>query len=155
MLPLAHPLCCEDSYSESGLEYCILRLPKEIIFADEVLLTADISIVRETEKNDNYKKVFCKKRRRTYYFNEKDAKLIIGINSETDLHDILSVLSGLVLEAIKLKKLNTDLTKDESLNRFSEKHLRELTLHFGRSNFQHFIKTLSEKKEIKEFIIRI
>lgn len=128
MNPLAHPDCNSSMYSESGMEYFLMRLPKEISNVEKFTLTANTEILNKYKDLQNYKQVFCHKRKRLYYFSEELKHLVVGINSVSDIHDVVSILTGFLVEINKLRIIIKNC--NDFLISFNSNHLNKLGKHY-------------------------
>lgn len=148
--PSAHPNIQDSEYSEAGMEYVILRLPKEILDTRDVVLTADPEFIKSFEKNSDFESICCHKRKRAYFYSSKEKKLVVGINSVSDINDIIPIMTSLLIEASKLSKL---VTKSSGKPVLSEEYFNtnhsEFLKDFWGDEYEENIEKLSGIKDIK------
>ncbi len=144
--PSAHALSNKSFYCEAGVEYFLHRLSREILDIKSLVLTADTDKLKEYEENSNYKSISCQKRKRSYYYNKKSHELIVGINSITDIHDLVTILTGLLVETQKLSE-----RKNLNPKQFSDSHISFIRSLFPKISINSFFTKL---KEISNFSIR-
>lgn len=150
--PLAHPECNTSIYSEGGVEYFLMRLPIEITFSTKIYITANRTKLQKFKNLQDYKQVFAHKRKRLYFFSKKEKTLVIGINSISDLHDIIPILTGLLHEIRKLKTLISG--HEEIQNYFSSDHIRKLAEHY-RFDVDGVKQHLQNLSKLNDFQIEI
>lgn len=150
--PSAHPDCNNEVYSEAGMEYFVMRLPQEIASVRKVTITADLNLLNNLKTDSSFSRISCHKRKRLYFFSQISKHLVIGINSVSDVNDIVSILTGLLIEISKLKTLFKSNTLIKEC--FSSSHIEKLASHFGISH-DEVSAYLEELSNIDDFEISL
>lgn len=145
--PSAHPDCNSSCHSEAGMAYCMMRLPREISETTKVTVSADMKYLRKIKEKSEYSQIFCRKRKRLYFYSKQEEHLIIGINSISDIHDIIPVLTGFLLEIRKLEKLAVN--HENIADSFSVEHANSLAKYLGLNQLglEEYFRKLILKKD--------
>ncbi len=106
MKSLLHPLARSPQVDMSAFIYSLLRLPKEIIRVELVVLGQSFEVFAESGIHglENWQEVFAPARRRRCYY-DGDKRLACLISSRSDIDDLIPILTAYQIEWNKFNTL--------------------------------------------------
>ncbi|MEN8240933.1 MAG: hypothetical protein ABFS17_03340 [Chloroflexota bacterium] len=110
MNSLLHPLARSSEIDMSAFVYSVLRLPKEIVNVERVVLGQSFEIFKQNGIGilDDWQEVGALARRRLCYYDQKDT-LACLISSRSDIDDLVPILTAYQIEWNKLHVILQDL----------------------------------------------
>jgi hypothetical protein len=110
MNSLLHPLARSTEIDMSAFVYSVLRLPKEIVDVERVVLGQSFEVFSANGLTDleNWQEVTAPARRRRCYYNDQST-LACLISSRSDIDDLIPILTAYQIEWNKFHRLLQDL----------------------------------------------
>jgi len=147
--PILHPLVRSKKTDMSALLYSILRLPLEIFSSKKVILGQSDKVFQKAGldmTSDQWTDAGAIARRRKALYHKRTKTLAVFVASISDVEDIMTILTALYIELVKLnQKIHDGIALEDCLSIEDHSRLKEVT----GEHWNAFVQAVTEPQDFE------